>query len=118
MAMQLDFLFSKKSGLILGTALSAVFYLPTSHASGVFMHERTGGQIYVIFCSQCHDSGWEGAPVAQYKSDWEERLPKGIDAMLQTVISGSMAMPPNGQCGDCSEHELRHAVEYMVTFEE
>jgi cytochrome c5 len=81
--------------------------------SAGFDDHRTGGQVYVIYCSFCHDDGSDGAPVAHAESQWQARKDRGIDYMLEAVINGSQGMPPMGQCGDCTDHELSLAIEYM-----
>ncbi|MGB5729137.1 MAG: c-type cytochrome [Thiogranum sp.] len=35
--------------------------------------------------------------------------------MLATAVSGLNAMPPKGTCADCSDEELKAAIEYMLS---
>ena len=39
----------------------------------------------------------------------------GIDTLVESVTNGKGAMPPRGTCTDCSDNDLRAAVEYMVS---
>lgn len=74
---------------------------------------RSGGDVYNAKCSACHAIGVAGAP--KYgTSDWTERGTKGIDALLKTAISGIGAMPPKGTCSDCSDDELKAAIQHML----
>ena len=46
---------------------------------------------------------------------WAPRIAKGIDALLVSATNGLNAMPPKGLCMDCSEDELKGAIEYMIS---
>lgn len=74
-----------------------------------------GAATYNRLCHACHATGAAGAPLFGNKEAWEPRIAQGKDALLQTVINGKGAMPPRGTCGDCSDDELRAAIEYMVS---
>jgi cytochrome c5 len=82
---------------------------PAAAAGGA----RSGEDVYNASCAACHGTGVAGAP--KYgTSDWAERGAKGIDNLLATAISGINAMPPKGTCANCSDDELKSAIEYMV----
>jgi cytochrome c5 len=74
-----------------------------------------GEQIYKSRCMTCHASGVAGAPKLGDKEAWAPRIETGEDAMLATVIKGKGAMPPRGTCMECSEEQLRAAVQYMIS---
>ena len=76
---------------------------------------RSGDQIYNASCLACHSAGVAGAPKTGDNAAWAERASKGIDALLSTAISGINAMPPKGTCADCSDEELRAAIEYILS---
>ncbi len=76
---------------------------------------RSGEQVYNASCMVCHASGVAGAPKLDDKAAWESRAAKGIDGLLATAISGINAMPPKGTCADCSDDELKSAIEYMLS---
>ena len=72
---------------------------------------------YMRTCFACHSTGVGGAPKvdAESKPDWDARIAdKGLDGMVQTVITGLGTMPPKGLCFDCSDADLQAIVEYMV----
>jgi cytochrome c5 len=74
---------------------------------------RSGEDVYNASCAACHSIGVAGAP--KYgTSDWTERGAKGIDALLQTAISGINAMPPRGTCAACSDDELKASIQHMM----
>ncbi len=74
---------------------------------------RSGEQVYNQFCFACHATGVGGAPKMGHPDDWAPRLAKGDDAIWNSVIHGLNAMPPKGTCMNCSDDELKAAIEYM-----
>ncbi len=74
-----------------------------------------GPAVYQKSCQACHATGVAGAPKLGDKEAWAPRIATGIDAMVAVVISGKGAMPPKGACMDCSDDDLKAAVEYMVS---
>jgi cytochrome c5 len=76
---------------------------------------RIGSAIYQSTCQACHSNGSSSIPQIGNKKEWKIRLAKGTDVLIQHAIQGFNAMPPNGTCFDCSETEIKGAVEYIVT---
>lgn len=76
---------------------------------------RSGDQVYNASCLACHSVGVAGAPKLGDNAAWAGRASKGIDALLSTAISGINAMPPKGTCADCSDEELKAAIEYILS---
>jgi len=74
-----------------------------------------GAATYNRLCQACHATGAAGAPLFGNKEAWAPRIAQGSDTLLQTVINGKGAMPPRGTCGDCSDDDLRAAIQYMVS---
>lgn len=75
---------------------------------------RSGADVYNKSCVACHSSGVLGAPKLQDAADWTPRMEKGLDSVVMNAIKGINAMPPKGTCGDCSDEEIKAAVEYML----
>jgi cytochrome c5 len=73
-----------------------------------------GQAIYQKSCQACHVAGVAGAPKLGDKAAWAPRIATGMDAMLATAIKGKTAMPPKGGCMDCSDDDLKAAIQYMV----
>ena len=65
-------------------------------------------------CVVCHAAGAAGAPKTGVPADWESRMAKGMDAMVESVDKGMNAMPPKGMCFDCSADDFKALIEYMV----
>ncbi|MDA0688478.1 MAG: c-type cytochrome [Proteobacteria bacterium] len=69
---------------------------------------------YQMNCFACHGTGAAGAPQPGDADAWEERMAKGMDAVMANVINGINAMPARGICMSCSDENLRAVVEYML----
>jgi cytochrome c5 len=78
--------------------------------------QRDAELVYQSFCGSCHSTGWNGAPISGIKDDWTPRLDNGFDAVFQNAKQGINTMPPMGTCTDCSDTELKAAIELMLKF--
>jgi cytochrome c5 len=75
---------------------------------------RSGQEIYQASCFACHGTGAMGAPKSQVADDWAPRMEQGFDTMLSNAINGIGAMPPMGTCANCSEDDIKAAIEHMI----
>lgn len=76
---------------------------------------RSGEDVYNGACVACHGSGVLGAPRVHNAEDWQPRLDeRGLDGVWNNALNGLNAMPPRGTCGNCSDDEIKAAIEYMV----
>jgi cytochrome c5 len=75
---------------------------------------RSGGDIYNASCVACHGSGVLGAPKKADAAGWGPRLEAGFDAVWQNAINGKGAMPPRGTCANCSDDDIKAAIEFMI----
>lgn len=76
---------------------------------------RSGKDIYNSACTACHSSGVLGAPKTQVAGDWQPRIDdKGYDQVWKNALTGINAMPPMGTCGDCSDDDIKAAIDYMI----
>lgn len=74
---------------------------------------RSADDIIAKHCNACHGSGLLNSPKVGDTAAWKARATNGIDGLLAHAISGLNAMPPKGTCADCSDDELRAAIEKM-----
>ncbi|WP_339409083.1 c-type cytochrome [Pseudomonas sp. EA_35y_Pfl2_R5] len=76
---------------------------------------RTADDIITKHCGACHTPGILGAPKIGDSAAWKARADAegGLDGILAKAISGINAMPPKGTCADCSDDELREAIQKM-----
>ncbi|PKG97841.1 cytochrome c5 family protein [Paraglaciecola sp. MB-3u-78] len=75
---------------------------------------RTGSEVYAKACVACHSVGVLNAPKFQDAADWAPRMEQGFDTVWKNAINGIRAMPPMGTCGDCSNDEIKAAIEHMI----
>ena len=77
---------------------------------------RSGEDVYNAACMACHSAGIAGAPKVGDQVAWAARIGKGMDALYDSGINGvaGSGMIAKGGCADCSDEEIRLAVDYMV----
>ncbi|WP_028388239.1 c-type cytochrome [Legionella fairfieldensis] len=79
------------------------------------VEEKSGQIIYEQHCSVCHRDGLAGAPRFQVATDWQQRLDdKTLDELVASAMKGMNAMPAKGTCTECSEADLKNAIQYML----
>lgn len=74
---------------------------------------RSGEEVVEEYCGGCHKVGAMGAP--KIGDTFRDLKAKGVDALLSVAKTGKNSMPKKGNCGDCSDKELRNAIEYMLS---
>jgi cytochrome c5 len=74
----------------------------------------TGEQVYNQYCGTCHAAGVAGAPLLGNAEAWQPRIAQGMDTLWDHTLNGLNAMPAKGTCMNCSDEELRAAMEHMV----
>ena len=82
-------------------------------AAAAAAEPRTGDAVYNGACMACHTTGAAGAPKFGDKAAWDARG-KTVEAYTQSVWNGLGAMPAKGMCMDCSQDEIRAAVEHIL----
>ena len=92
---------------VLGLALTLGFAAVVNADEVVDRYNRS--------CAICHAAGAANAPKTGVVADWEARMARGMDAMVQSVDRGMNAMPPKGMCFDCSADDFKVLIEYMAT---
>ena len=75
---------------------------------------RSGAAVYKLVCASCHSAGLELVPQLSRPDDWADRLAQGKAVLYQHTIDGFGDMPPRGLCENCTDEELRGAVDYML----
>lgn len=75
---------------------------------------RSGEQVYQAHCHVCHATGLNDAPKLADAEAWATRLAKGAEALLTVTKEGLNTMPPMGTCMNCTDAELRAAIDYMT----
>ena len=83
-------------------------------APAVASGPRSGADVYTASCSACHGTGVAGAPKFGDAGAWAPRIAKSAETLMANAINGINGMPPRGLCMDCSDDEIKAAVEHMV----
>ncbi len=84
----------------------------TSEHSGI---ARSGKTIYQYRCKGCHGKNTQGAPMPGDVAQWQDRKAKGMSLLMQHTINGfGYFMPAKGGCLNCTDNELRAAIDYMM----
>jgi cytochrome c5 len=79
-----------------------------------------GRSVWMGTCRNCHLLGVAGAPAVTDPAAWDQRLPKGRNALYASALGGirdahgAYLMPPQGGNPRLAESEVRLAVDYMV----
>ena len=77
---------------------------------------RSGEDVYNAACMACHSAGIAGAPKVGDQVAWAGRISKGIESLYDSGVNGvaGTGMIARGGCADCSDDEIRLAVDFMV----
>ena len=74
-----------------------------------------GQAVYENNCIVCHRDGVVGAPKFRDEAAWKPHLAnRDINALLESAIKGKNAMPPKGTCQECTDSDIKAAIEYMI----
>ena len=98
--------------LLLVTVLGIVVSMAA--AADAAKAARSGKQVYESVCIACHGTGAAGAPKFGDKVWVELEKKEGVNELVKDAIKGEKAMPPKGGCTECSNEEIRAAVQYMI----
>lgn len=74
---------------------------------------RTGEEVYNT-CAACHSTGAAGAPKFGDVAAWAPRIAQGAETLYTHSIQGFKGMPAKGLCGNCSDDEIKAAVDHIV----
>jgi cytochrome c5 len=87
---------------------------PVAAVSSGPLAADSGQKRYDATCHTCHATGLLGAPKFGDKAAWASRLADGKETIYTRAIQGYKGMPPKGTCMQCSDAEIRAAVDYML----
>ncbi len=98
------------------TSTSLLFFLATvPDVQAAESENFDAAAKYQSTCFACHGTGAAHAPEVGDIIEWEIRLEKGLDTLVQNTINGlNGIMPARGLCTDCSDDQLKQIIEYML----
>lgn len=77
--------------------------------------EVPGQKIYERYCVVCHKEGLVGAPIIHDKQAWKSRLSgRTLNELVVSAVKGLNAMPAKGTCYECTDDDIKSAIEYML----
>ena len=80
---------------------------------------KSTDEVVAQHCTACHSIGLLNAPKIGDTAAWKARadLQGGLDGLLAKAITGLNAMPAKGTCGECTDEELKRAIQQMSGLE-
>ena len=80
--------------------------------------ENTGKTVFEESCASCHTGGFKawlsGSPEIGEMDDWESFFEKGLSEMTKNVFEGSKRHEAKGDCDECTEEQIKAAIEYIM----
>ncbi|RZU46936.1 cbb3-type cytochrome c oxidase subunit III [Fluviicoccus keumensis] len=77
--------------------------------------DRNGEAVFKAVCTTCHTAGLMNAPKFGDKAAWAPRIAQGKPTLYSHALAGIRMMPAKGTCANCTEGEIKAAVDYMVS---
>ena len=101
----------KRLGLLKNKPVVA---MTPSNSEDMVSTARNGEAVYNLGCAACHTAGLAGAPMFANVSQWQGRVEKGLETLVNNSYNGYNAMPARGLCMDCTREEIQNSVQYML----
>ncbi len=100
-----------------GAANMRTYHYPAQWSKQLKGRKDVGRIVFRSYCITCHGRTPKiplSAPRIGDRRVWSglERL--GIDKLLAMTIQGVAAMPARGGCFECSDDQLKSAIQYMI----
>ncbi len=73
-----------------------------------------GKKVYDAHCSLCHNNGYKGAPKLGDLAQWQPIIKAGFPTAYVHSVEGYGNHPPQGNCPECTDAEIKAAVKYMM----
>ena len=99
------------------TDVDKKFHHPQQFIKKLKQSKNPGKKVYQAFCANCHNANPlipVGAPKFRHEDDWRARLVKSNEFIFKNVDSGIGIMPARGGCFECSDSDLKAAIQYML----
>lgn len=102
---------------ILSQAVWAASHHPQDFLASIRGTHDEAKQIVHHFCANCHAEKPLiplGAPKMGVQADWSLRKQQGMHVLYQHTNEGLGLMPARGGCFECSDQQLKLAIEYLI----
>lgn len=94
-----------------GIAIIVLMARPEAWSQDV---SRSGKEVVVSVCVQCHGTGEKDAPKIGDAKAWNKRASQGLTTLTKHAIDGIRKMPGHGGNPSVSDFEITRAITYMV----
>lgn len=97
--------------------ITRTFHSPVTFVKQLAGDKDAGRKIFLEFCSACHGKEPKidiPAPRIGDKQIWKALAHIGMPGLLKMTIRGKGAMPARGGCFECSDGQLREAIQYIL----
>lgn len=113
-----EFLYSALSlYLMMLSELDAATHRPQDFLDSIHNAPNAGSLIVEHYCVNCHAAKPlidVAAPRMHVSKDWQSRLKQGFDGLFHHTETGIGAMPPRGGCFECTDVQLRQAIQALL----
>ncbi len=92
----------------------SIFIIAELATARVFAADQYTVELYDTYCKSCHSVNGAGVPVAFKKNDWDKRLEKGIEKVVDNAVNGIGNMPAQGFCQECVYEDFEDLITYMA----
>lgn len=93
------------------------FHYPMTFVKQLEHDPEAGKKIFNQYCTSCHGVHpiiEINAPRIDDVTAWKIRKKLGMKKLLKETSTGVGAMPARGGCFECSDKELKQAIQYML----
>ena len=73
-----------------------------------------GREIYNTYCTMCHATGLNAAPMYGNRQVWGKIVKTGRDTVYSYAINGLRGMPARGGIASLTDDEVKAAVDFLV----
>ncbi len=81
--------------------------------------ENVGKALFDKVCASCHTGGFKGwisgSPEIGEYDEWEPYFKDGLSVMVKHINEGTDKHEAKGECEDCTEEQIKAAIEYIMT---
>ncbi len=94
-----------------------VAHYPLTFVSHLKNDPQAGKKIFEEYCQSCHGKNPEipvNAPRIGNKKEWDRFSHLDFETLFKMAAEGYGAMPARGGCFECSDQQLKQAIEYLI----
>lgn len=113
------FMHRPKNRIVLpaGAVQIKTFHYPISFIAQLKGDSHAGQKIFKGYCGHCHEKDPMiplGAPKIGDHRLWTVIQKQGIKKLVSLTVNGYGRMPARGGCFECSDAQLKQAIQYII----